>query len=336
MAGRTGSHRAPAEQSPLLLILGFVLVAGLLFGLFKVVDPGGGAEPSAAAGSETPTSSDTTPTTTEPEARVQQGLTLEPVPAPVCEEVQVDTEITVLSYNIKSARIGGGIGAYLGVIANSGADVVLLQEVDKYRHTSNQVDQAGWLADNLGGWYDAFGANVDYGGGLYGTAIISRYPILSSENTHLPNGPGGQQRGLLHAVIDVDGVEVSLYNTHLQNKIDHLKVAQARAIAPIIAADDRPRILGGDFNSSVGDTPLSTIIGGAGMTDTWGAVGTGSGLTHPSANPRGRIDLLLHGGDGITPVGSDVLPATNSDHRAVRATYALDGVAAKVCGDLFG
>ena len=78
------------------------------------------------------------------------------------------------------------------------------------------------------------------------------------------------------------------------------------------------------------------IIGGAGMTDTWGAVGTGSGLTHPSSNPRGRIDLLLHGGEGITPVSSDVLPATNSDHRAVRATYAVDGVAAKVCGDLYG
>lgn len=331
-------HRAAPEQSPLLLIVGFLVVAGLLFGLFKVVDPGGGAaEPTSAVESGTPTASDTSPTEEpEPTAAVQDGQTLEPVPEPVCEEVQVETEITVLSYNIKSARIGGGIGAYLGVIANSGADVVLLQEVDKFRHTSNQVDQAGWLADNLGGWYDAFGANVDYGGGLYGTAIISRYPILSSGNTHLPNGPGGQQRGLLHAVIDVDGVEVSLYNTHLQNKIDHLKVAQARAIAPIIAADDRPRILGGDFNSMVGDTPLRTIIGGAGMTDTWGAVGVGSGLTHPSSNPRGRIDLLLHGGEGITAVTSDVLPATNSDHRAVRATYAIDGVAAKVCGDLFG
>ncbi|HWJ82088.1 MAG TPA: endonuclease/exonuclease/phosphatase family protein [Nocardioides sp.] len=326
-------HKASPEQSPLLLVLGFALVAGLIFGLFKLVGPGA-ADPADVAGPLKPHSDATH--AREPQLRIQEGETLEPSPAPTCEEVEVDTDITVLSYNIKSARIGGGIGAFLGIIRGSGADVVLLQEVDKNRSTSGHVDQAGWLASNLGGWDNVFGTNVDYGGGLYGTAIISRYPIVSSENTHLPNGPGGQQRGLLHAVIDVDGVEMSLYDTHLQNKIDYLKVAQARAIAPIIAADPRPKVLGGDFNSSVGDTPLRTIIGGAGMHDTWGTVGVGSGLTHPSAHPRGRIDLQLYGGDGLTATTSDVLPATNSDHRAVRATYQLEGVSAKVCGDLFG
>ncbi|GAA3826316.1 endonuclease/exonuclease/phosphatase family protein [Nocardioides panacisoli] len=326
-------HKAAPDQSPLLLVLGFVLIAGLLFGLFKLVGPGGDdtADVNAVLNRSTPSDD-----ARSPQLRVQEGETLEPSPAATCEDVDVDTDITVLSYNIKSARISGGIGTFLGIIRSSGADIVLLQEVDKNRSTSGHVDQAGWLAANLGGWSDAFGTNVDYGGGLYGTAIISRFPIVSYENTHLPNGPGGQQRGLLHAVVDVDGVELSLYDTHLQNKIDYLKVRQAQAIAPIIAADDRPKVLAGDFNSQVQDTPLRTIIGGTGMHDTWGAVGVGSGLTHPSSHPRGRIDLQLYGGDGLTAITSSVLATTASDHRPVRAEYTLSGASSKVCGDLFG
>ncbi len=324
-------HRADPEQSPLLLILGFVVVAVLLFGLFKLVDPGEDDATTTATEATTSTAPDRGGKGDGDDGgdmEIVDGATMEPIPAPVCEDVRTTAEFTALSYNIKSGRIGGGIGAFVPILRNSGADVILLQEVDQRRYTSGRVDQPAYLGGQLG-MEHAFGANVDFGGGLYGTAVLSRYPILSTQNTHLPNGPGGQQRGLLKVVIDVEGVEVSVYNTHLQNKIDYLKVAQMRRIAPIIGADDNPKILGGDFNTHPGSAPHD--IAETVLDDSW-AAGSGPGLTHPSARPRGRIDYLMHGGEGITALSASVLAVTNSDHRPVRATYQIDGVGAQVCG----
>ena len=58
---------------------------------------------------------------------------------------------------------------------------------------------------------------VGRAGGQYGTALLSRYPIESVENTPLPRLPGDEQRGLLHAVLDVDGAKLSAYVVHLQH-----------------------------------------------------------------------------------------------------------------------
>lgn len=321
-------HRADPEQSPILLLVAFVLLAGVLFGLFKLV----GSPDHDATTTATEATTDAAPDRGDRDGSVDveivEGETMEAIPEPVCEDVQTTEDFTALSYNIKSGRVGGGIGAFVPILRNSGADVILLQEVDQRRYTSGRVDQPAFLGGQLG-MEHAFGANVDFGGGLYGTAVLSRYPILSSGNTHLPNGPGGQQRGLLKVVIDVEGVEVSVYNTHLQNKIDYLKVAQMRRIASIIGADDDPKILGGDFNTHPGSAPHD--IAETVLDDSW-AAGSGPGLTHPSRTPRGRIDYLMHGGDGITALSADVLAVTSSDHRPVRATYRIDGVGAQICG----
>jgi endonuclease/exonuclease/phosphatase family metal-dependent hydrolase len=57
-------------------------------------------------------------------------------------------------------------------------------------------------------------------------------------------------------------------------------------------------------------------------TDTWAAAGRGAGLTHPSAQPRSRIDYLMHRGQlGVNVVSTH--PSRVSDHRVVRASYDL-------------
>ncbi|QYJ02479.1 endonuclease/exonuclease/phosphatase family protein [Nocardioides panacisoli] len=334
-------HRAEATRGRAVLAVVAVAIAAVLVALFRWAAPAGEVtrvadeqvSPSPAAPSDASggPASDAT-ATDEASARAlgnfQQGMQIKRL-KPTCSQVPVSTSITVLSYNIKSGH-RGGLGAIASVIRGSGADVVLLQEVDRNRHSSGRVDQAAWLASNLGGWSHAFGQNVSHGGSAgYGTAIVSRWPIVSSQNRHLPNGPGGQQRGLLNAVVDIDGMAVSFYSTHLQNRIDRLKVAQARSIAGIVAGDGRPKIIGGDMNSWPGDTPAGILR--SQFTDTWSVVGRGAGATNPAPNPRGRIDYLMHDGAAIRPTSADVLPAQASDHRAVRASYALDGVTEKRC-----
>ena len=198
----------------------------------------------------------------------------------------------------------------------------------KNAHVGNQPAA---IAGILGMHY-AFAQNVAYGSsGGYGTAVLSRFPIVSADNTHLPRPGNTQQRGLAHVVIDVDGKEVSIYNSHLQNLSESARIMQIRAIAGIVAlgrpaADlrrrhERPLRLAGD-----GHRP-------DGVHRHLGHGRVGGGLTHPSSHLRGRIDYLMHANDGITPIASDVLPARLSDHMAVRARYVIEGPGGQRCTD---
>lgn len=296
-------------------------------------------QPAARAPGPTPTPPPTAAPTAEASAT---GQTKPPRPtrSPGDRETCVDggtrTRLTVLSFNIHSARTADGsvrLSEIASELATWDADVVLLQEVDRGRAWTGGVDMPAVLADQLGtAW--AFGTNVRRSAtNLYGTAILSRFPIESYRNTPLPAPPGTQQRGLLHAVIDVDGIEMSVYDTHLEHTSSDARLQQMRTIAPILAADSRPKVFGGDLNARPGSPVL--LAAGSSVRDTWQAIGEGSGLTHPAGVPRHRIDYLMHG-DGSTadlaPLATQVLASRVSDHRAVWATYQLSsGSGTDVC-----
>jgi endonuclease/exonuclease/phosphatase family metal-dependent hydrolase len=253
----------------------------------------------------------------------------------VCVPRHQQTRLNVVTFNIHSARAPDG-SVHLGTIAHALSawhpDVVLLQEVDRGRIWTGRVDMPTVLADRLGMTW-AFGDNVRRSAtNQYGTAILSRYPILNARNVSLPAPPGTQQRGLLHVTIDANGIPVSVYGTHLENGSRVARLKQIRAIAPILAADPRPEIFGGDLNS----TPNSQVFAVARrvVSDTWQSVGIGPGWTHPAGAPHIRIDYLFYrGGSGVDvqPVRAEVLPPALSDHRAVRATYRVSTGHGDVC-----
>jgi endonuclease/exonuclease/phosphatase family metal-dependent hydrolase len=252
-----------------------------------------------------------------------------------CVAVHQRTRLTVVTFNIHSARAQDG-ALELDPIARALAawrpDVVLLQEVDRGRVWSDRVDMPAALADRLHMTW-TFGVNVRRSAtNEYGTAILSRYPILRAHNVRLPRPPGTQQRGLLHATIDAHGILVSVYGTHLENGSPEARLQQIRTIAPILAADPRPEFLGGDLNT--GPTSPVASMARSVLTDTWQAVGVGQGDTVPARAPDARIDYLLYrGGSGvdIRPLRAQVLPRVVSDHRAVRASYRLSTGGAPVC-----
>lgn len=290
-----------------------------------------------AESSESPPTTDATapaPTASAPPAQpVQAPITIQPVPQKTCVPDASSSEISVVAYNIKTARWEGRLqlDAIADAIASWDADIVLLQEVDKNRSVTGGVDQAAYLGERLG-MYSTFGSNVAYTStALYGTAILSRFPIVSSENTHLPKAaPGEQQRGLLHAVIDVDGTQVSAYSTHLQNRSPAARVRQVGAIRDLLAGDELPKVMGGDFNAHPGSPEMRTAV--TYIDDTWASVGVGGGFTHPSTNPRGRIDYLLH--EGLEPLSAQVLDGPVSDHKPVQATYSVSS-SSLVCVPVF-
>src|SRR5690606_17836494 len=148
------------------------------------------------------------------------------------------------------------------VIRAMRVDVVGLQEVDRHwGERSDFVDQAAWLGRRLG-FHHAYGANLDEDPPepgrprrQYGTAILSRWPILRARNTFLPRFEDHEQRGLLEALIRVRDRRIRFACTHLQHNDERERQAQAEAIVDLLGGADLQRtVLVGDLNA-VPDTP---------------------------------------------------------------------------------
>ena len=241
-----------------------------------------------------------------------------PTPPPgieaiACQKLQQSVEIRVLNFN--THRSYGGIATVAAEIAAVDPDIVLLQEIDRFKGGTGNIDQAAYFADALG-FNHAFGANVTSGNGEYGVAILSRFKILGSENYLLPNRPGGEQRGLLGVGVEIGGQEVRIYNTHLQNKLPGLREAQARHVAGILANEENPIILGGDMNATISTPTLAPLT--AQLVDAW-SVGSGPEGTGPNGS---RIDFLL-ASPTIVPQRAAVLRSAISDHARLYADFVV-------------
>src|SRR5699024_3683612 len=104
----------------------------------------------------------------------------------------------------------------------------------------------------------AFGANLDESpedghsrNHQYGTAILSKYPILDSENHELTTlSEDEEQRGLLEAQVHVSGEDVRFYVTHLDEN-DEDSTTRARQVKDVldITSEHQNTILVGDFNT---------------------------------------------------------------------------------------
>lgn len=252
---------------------------------------------------------------------------------PSCPD-HASVRLRVASFNIHGG-VGPGDVYDLGGIAQEirswDADVVLLQEVHRYRAKSGLDDQPAELAELLG-MDVVFGNNVTWPAEAAGaprrqsgTAILSREPIVSWSNQLLPNLPGLQQRGLLRATIQLAGRRVDLLNTHLQHTRGIIRVLQTRGIRELLSRSDHPFLLGGDFNAEP-DSPAMRVLDKV-VTDPWPEVGVGDGLTVPPRVPRRRIDYVLYGTGGWVAEQAQVVRSYVADHRAVLLDYALPRLA---------
>ena len=90
-------------------------------------------------------------------------------------ELEQAPKIRVASFNIAAGKVSD-MTAIAKAIRAMNVDVVALQEVDKLTARSGRVDQAAELA-KLTGMQAVFGRAIDFDGGEYGLAFLSRYPL---------------------------------------------------------------------------------------------------------------------------------------------------------------
>ena len=211
-----------------------------------------------------------------------------------------ETSVTVMSFNIHHGQGTDGaldLARIARVIRASGAGIAGLQEVDRnFAKRSNWTDQAAELAERLH-CHVAYGANIDLNPPApgrpriqFGNAVLTRYPIARWENTHLFRSPGEEQRGLLHVEVDVPGVPLHVYVTHLDAFSETDRVRQAQQVVQLVG-ENCPAVLLGDFNARPQTPEISTLR--AALSDTWTAApGAGPLAPHPDA-PAARIDYIF-------------------------------------------
>ncbi|MFS0634317.1 endonuclease/exonuclease/phosphatase family protein [Mesobacillus foraminis] len=236
--------------------------------------------------------------------------------------------VNVMSYNIHHAEGVDGVldlERIAEIIEQEKADIIGLQEVDNHwSERSEFQDQAKLLAERLGMFY-TYAPNLDRDPlkegeerRQYGTAILSKYPILHSENHSLTKIGNTEQRGVLEAIINVKGNHLHFYNTHLALTASEREI-QIKEMIQLASTSKGPKIFAGDLNA----TPESKEM--IPMYENYRDVFASNpdAFTYPAKNPSKRIDYLFTSGD-IEITNSHVIRSLASDHLPIVAEIVLE------------
>jgi hypothetical protein len=231
-----------------------------------------------------------------------------------------ETTLRVLSYNIHHGRGTDGVvdlERIAGVIRDSAADVVLLQEVDDRTDRTDRIDQTAELG-RFTGLHAEFGRQIDYQGGRYGQAILSRTPLEEPRVHVLPGDPDRETRIAFAVRTAVAGRSLVIVGTHLHHRDPAARLEQARAIEALDLGAG-PAILGGDLNAVPGSEPLAALLA------SWRSTTAEPQPTFPAGSPTRQIDFILYRAAGVLDAGETRVLAEPeaSDHRPILAEFRL-------------
>jgi endonuclease/exonuclease/phosphatase family metal-dependent hydrolase len=214
------------------------------------------------------------------------------------------------------------------LLASADADVICLQEVDRYfGDRSEDVDQALLLSRALD-MQLAWGPAIDEPRPgdrpprQYGNALLSRLPILISDVHRLPGG--GEPRSALRTMLELDGGTLWVTATHLTTRSPRERGEQVAALAALHSEGMEAGVVVGDFNAGPDAAELDPLR--ERFTDAWDrAQDRGDqagwrfwqrqeGHTHPARSPHRRIDQVWVS-PGVAVASARVLDADGaSDH----------------------
>lgn len=211
------------------------------------------------------------------------------------------------------------------------ADVIGLQEVDVHWGTRSEWrDVAGELAERLDmqvSFAPIYSLAPETPGASrreFGVAVLSKYRIVSAENheitrlsTQVPNPVPEPAPGFGEVVVRVKGMPVHVYVTHLDYRGDpSVRIAQVADTRRVMAEDEGPKVLLGDFNAEPGAPELAPLW--EDLTDA-----EPNAPTFPALDPVKRIDFVAVSKDGVRVRDAVVAETLASDHRPVVADLLL-------------
>jgi len=235
-------------------------------------------------------------------------------------KIEKDPVLCVASYNIRHGRgIDGTVDLERTTVAlrSLEADLIALQEVDRNCTRSGKVDMAAELGKALG-MHHAFGSFLDFQGGEYGMAVLSRFPILAQKRHVLP--AGAEPRCALEIQVATPGCpKLSFIGIHNDWTDEAVRRRQVTTLLTVLGEPDHATILAGDFNGERTDPSLLGLanakwtIHKKKLPSIWGPGGPGA-KTFPADKPTTEIDFIVTRG----------LPASHVFHKSINERKASD------------
>ena len=229
-------------------------------------------------------------------------------------------------------------------------DVWTINELGGNNTSFNLTTATNYLTSFIQSSVTIFGSNpvlgTDYfvyvstiNDGYDTSAIVSRYPITSSQTFSDAGGGYSALRGLIEATVSIGGKSVDVFGTHLKASSTNADAQQRQSqadtdsatIAAWIAAHPSDAVIAtGDWNETVETTeadnwssgslngtitlkngtketynPVATMKS-AGLTDPRPTTASGSVDTISSTNPDARFDYILYAQQNLQYVSGEV------------------------------
>lgn len=228
------------------------------------------------------------------------------------------SKVRVMTWNIKQGRTQSGaydLSGQVAVMANSGAGVILLQEVSTWDEYQPSKYRDALAARTGRTWYTVWAPGKTSGGCL-GTLILSKYPISSAATKIF------YDTGVSKATITINGVPVTVANAHLSYYDTGKRTSQLYALMDWLRQFSGPIIAGGDFNSWWGEWWIKQML--TEFTDTWADIKGNPYDGYTTGNVR--FDYLFrskYNAHRMKPTACWVISTDRSDHRPVIADYTV-------------
>lgn len=166
------------------------------------------------------------------------------------DEQQSLSKIKIVTYNIHYGKGRNGrinMNNTQQVLQQIDADIIALQEVERFSMRSNFTDQVEQLAHALG-MQAFFYPSIAYPGLHYGNAILTKSPIIDSEVFDLP-GQSEQRTAIIVELVIHGNKTLQVINTHLG--LVHAERQQSHVVLSEYVRENisMPIILLGDFNA---------------------------------------------------------------------------------------
>jgi endonuclease/exonuclease/phosphatase family metal-dependent hydrolase len=233
--------------------------------------------------------------------------------------------VSVVSWNI---WLGKHYSEVIDFLREQNADIIGLQELE----SGGDLDQAGRIGKHLGYecvFYPSFEAPVNTG---KGDAVLSRYRILEtarhflSPSVNYDETPTMEPRIAVEAVIDLDGLKLTAFSTHLAYAAHFAsspaQAAQAETLANLVGGKEKT-ILMGDFNARPESHTVRTIASTLKHADVNLSVPTFTVYAHEyqdhrTADLTDRVDYIFASTD-VEIVEAGVGVSEGSNHLPVWA-----------------
>lgn len=234
------------------------------------------------------------------------------------------TRLRVVTYNILAGD--RGLKGIIDTLTTAKADLIGLEEVDRFTKRSGKSDQPAKLAKALGMnvFYAPF---FPYQGGEFGLALLSKHPIVRAKVVKVK----GSRLSQIDATVRTPGGDVHVIVVHFTvtfpfrdkketDACDAVRLVEAKAAAALASATTDPVLVLGDMNDDSGSPPYDVFA--RTLQDSCEVKGGGLAKSWNSALPITRIDYIW-ASKHFTVESCDTLTSQASDHLPVVAELSF-------------